>query len=118
MRSVQRIIVKNAFASTQRVLRVLYPPGNDTVLGITTTAAAGSNASMLLHPRLGLNVTVNGVGLPDLVQVSGGRQAETKLSSMLQAALRVTALDVGVETVLGQSVGDATFRVAVQRAKV
>jgi hypothetical protein len=115
---VQRVTVKNAFASTQRVLRVLYPPGNDTVLDITVTATAGSNASMLLHPSLGLNTTVNGIGLPELVQVSGGRQAVAKLASMLQAALQVTALDVGVEAMPGQSADNATFRVAVPRSKV
>lgn len=117
---MQRITVKNAFASTQRVLKFLYPPGNDTVLDITVTAAAGSNASMLSHPRLGLNITVNGIGLPDLVQVSGGKEAEASLASMLQAALRVGSLDAGVEAVPGQAAasGDKTFRVAVSRSKV
>lgn len=116
-RNIQRIDLKNTLASTQRVLRVLYPPGNDTVLDVTVTAGAASNASMLLHPLLGLNISVNGVGLPQLVQVSGGQSAASQLQGLLQAALRLGSMDVGIELMptQGQAV---TFRVAVPQAKV
>lgn len=72
---------------------------------------------MLLHPLLGLNVSVNGVGLPSLVPVSGGQAAVDQLRSMLQTALKLTALDVGVELLPTQGAG-VTFRVAVPLSKV
>lgn len=117
MRSIQRINIVNTLASSRRTLRVLYPPGNDTVLDVSVTAGAGGNASMLLHPLLGLNVSVNGVGLPSLVPVSGGQAAVDQLRSMLQTALKLTALDVGVELLPTQGAG-VTFRVAVPLSKV
>lgn len=117
LRSVQRVNIINTLASSQRAIRVLYPPGNDTVLDVSITAGAGGNASMLLHPLLGLNVSVNGVGLPLLVPVPGGQAAVDQLRSLLQTALKLTALDVGVELVLTQGAG-VTFRVAVPQAKV
>lgn len=119
MRSIQRITVQNTLASQTRVLRVLYPPGNDTVLDITVTAAAGSNASMLQHPMLGLNITVNGVGLSELIPVAGGQAAADRLDSLLQGVLKLAALDVGVELLQGSgSATSVTFRVAVPQAKV
>lgn len=118
MRSIQRITVLNTLASQRRVLRVLYPPGNDTVLDITVAAAAGANASMLQHPNLGLNVTVNGVGLSVLIPVAGGQPAADRLDSLLQDALRLPAIDVGVELLGTESGGSVTFRVAVPRARV
>jgi len=116
-RTIQRITLRNALASQQRVLRLLYPPGNDTVLDITTSAAAGSNTSLLGHPLLGLNITVNGAQLPELVQLAGGQAAADRLDSLLQQALGLSDLDVGVELLAADS-RLVTLRVAVPRAKV
>jgi hypothetical protein len=118
MRSIQRITVLNTLASQRRVLRVLYPPGNDTVLDITVATAAGANASMLQHPMLGLNVTVNGVGLSGSIPVTGGQAAADRLGSLLQEALRLPAVDVGVELLGTESADSVTFRVAVPQARV
>lgn len=118
MRSIQRITLSNTLASQQHVLRVLYPPGNDTVLDVTVTAAAGSEAS-LLHPLLGVNLTVNGVAIPRLIAVSQGQAAAEMLASLLQEALKVPATDVGVELLPTQgSGGFVGFRVAVSQAQV
>lgn len=117
LRSIQRVNIVNTLASQQRLLRVLYPPGNDTVLDVSVIAGAGGNSSMLLHPLLGLNISVNGVGLPQLVPLSGGQAAVDQLRGMLQAALRLTSLDVGVELLPPQDAA-VTFRVAVPQAKV
>lgn len=116
--SVQRITLRNTFANQQRALRVLYPPGNDTVLDITLSAAAGSNASMLSHPWLGLNITVNAVALPELIQLSGGQQAVDRLNTLLQQALGLSDIDVGVELLASQDPGSTTLRVAVPWTKV
>lgn len=117
-RTIQRITLRNALASQQRVLRLLYPPGNDTVLDITTSAAAGSNTSLLGHPLLGLNITVNGAQLPELVQLAGGQAAADSLDRLLQQALGLSDLDVGVELLATQDSRLVTLRVAVPRAKV
>lgn len=118
MRSIQRITLQNTLASQQRVLSVLYPPGNDTVLDVTVTAAASSEAS-LMHPLLGLNLTVNGAAIPRLIAVSKGQAAADRLASLLQEALQVPATDVGVELLPTQgSGGFVGFKVAVSQAKV
>lgn len=114
---VQRITLRNNLASQQVALRVLYPPGNDVVLDITVSMSSGDPAS-LSHPRLGLNITANGVQLPELVPVAGGKKSADRLLMLLQRALGITSdLDAGVEW-LTRPGGAVTFRVAAATAKV
>lgn len=119
LRTVQRLTIKNTLASQQHVLTVLYPTTNDTVFDCTVSAAAGANASLLQHPRLGLNVTVNGVLLPELIPLAGGQSAADRMSSLLQQVLSLSSTDVGVELLAQPQPGDTVvFRVAVPQAKV
>jgi hypothetical protein len=118
---VQRITLRNALQSPQRMLHLLYSAGNDSVVDITVAAAAtgGATPSSLLHPRLGLNISVGDAPLPELVPVAGGSKTAARLVVLLQQALGLnsSSLDVGVEH-RTRADGAVTFRVAVAKAKV
>ena len=86
------------------------------MLDISTSAATGSNASLLLtNPSVGLNISVNGVPLPQLIQLSGGQQAADLLDTLLQQALALGDLEVGVELMPVAQSASITYRVAVSK---
>lgn len=106
---VQRVTVRHNLFGQQRLLTLLSPAGNDSVINITLTAA---DAAALSHPNLGLNVSVNGSSLPALVAVAGGQQGANTLASMLRQALRLSSSALGVEWSAAEDGRSITYQVA------
>jgi hypothetical protein len=107
---VQRITVRHNLFGQQHLLTLLAPAGNDSVINITLTAA---DPAVLRHPNLGLNVTVNGSGLPALVAVADGQLGANTLASMLRQALRLSSSSaLGVEWSAAEDVRSVTYQVA------
>jgi hypothetical protein len=107
---VQRTTVHHNLFGQQRLLILLAPAINDSVINITLTAA---DPAALQQPNLGLNVTVNGSSLPALVAVADGQLGANTLASTLRQALRLgRSLAVGVEWSAAEDGRSVTYQVA------
>lgn len=107
---MQRVTVRHSLFGQQRLLTLLAPAGNDSVINITLAAA---DPAVLRHPNLGLNVTVNGSSLSSQVAVADGQQGADVLARLLRQALKLSSsLALGVEWSAAADGQSVTYQVA------
>uniref|UniRef100_A0A383WCP6 Fibrocystin-L n=1 Tax=Tetradesmus obliquus TaxID=3088 RepID=A0A383WCP6_TETOB len=107
---VQRVTVRHSLFGQQRLLTLLAPAGNDSVINITLAA---TDPAVLRHPNLGLNVTVNGSSLPALVAVADGQQGADAMARLLRQVLKLSSsLALGVEWSAAADGRSVTYQVA------